>query len=144
MNSICFFLFLEYVSIFLFFFSQFNLALRELVDIEREARRVIMNVSNSDTKWSLCIEIFVKTDDGDVMTLETWNISLVADYCDNIKPYMLYCRFGIIIKSLLAISRVVPAYRYSRHKSVSYVIGHRIYGGEPVFNSLGKYPVFIL
>ncbi len=118
---------------------QFNLAFRELADIEREARRVLMNVSNSETRWSLCIEIFLRTADGDVMTLETWNISLMSDYCDNINTYALYSRFGIIVKSLLAVTRVVPAYRYSRRQSSdSYVIGHKIYDGEALCNSLGE------
>lgn len=73
------------------------------------------------------------------MTLETWNISLLADYCDTITAYTLYSRFGIIVKSLLAVTRVIPAYRYARKQNPeSYTIAHKIYTGEPICNSLGE------
>lgn len=96
-----------------------------------------MSATQSD-RWSLCIEIFLKTVEGDIMTLETWNISLIADACDNTKSYTLYSRLGILLKSLLAVTRVVPAYRYSRRQNPdSWIIGHRMYAGDPLCNSLG-------
>lgn len=115
---------------------QFNLAIRELVEVDKEAKKAMCS-THSD-RWSLCIEIFLKTVEGDVMTLETWNISLMTDFCDNTKSYTLYSRLGILLKSLLAVSRVIPAYRYSRRQTPdSWTIGHRMYVGEPLYNSLG-------
>lgn len=110
-----------------------------MVDVEREARRVIMGLSGSETRWSLCVDIVLKTAEGDSMVLETWNISLSSEFRDYISTYALYSRFGIIIKSLLAISRVVPAYRYSRRQTPdTFVIDYRIYEGEPKCSNLGE------
>lgn len=111
-----------------------------MADVEREARRVIWSLSGNDTRWSLCVDIVLKTVEGESMTLETWNISLSSELRDhNINTYALYSRFGIIIKSLLAISRVVPAYRYSRRQTPdTFVIDYRIYEGEPKRSNLGE------
>lgn len=117
---------------------QFNLALRELVEVDKEVKRIMSSAHGE--RWSMCIDIYLKTIDGDVMTLETWNISLVSDYCDSTTSYAVYNRLGILLKSLLAITRVVPAYRYSRRQSPdSYNIGHKMYIGDPQCSLLGKY-----
>ncbi|XP_065222580.1 autophagy-related protein 13 [Planococcus citri] len=118
-------------------YGTFNVAVREIAEVERDVKKV-MGSFQSD-RWSMCVEVYLKTVDGDMMTLETWNISLASDYFDNSTSYVVYNRLGILLRSLLAITRVVPAYRYSRRQSPdSYNIGYRIYPGEPQYNSLGE------
>lgn len=109
-----------------------------MIEVDKEVKRTMS--STHSERWSLCIEIFLKTVEEDIMTLETWNISLVSGCTDNSKicRYSLAGRFSILLKSLLAVTRVIPAYRYSRRQNPdSWTIGHRMYLGEPLCNSLG-------
>lgn len=118
-------------------YGTFNVAVREIIEVERDVKKVISSFQSD--RWSMSIEVYLKTFEGDVMTLETWNISLTPDFFDKSPAYVVCNRLGILLRSLLAITRVVPAYRYSRRQSPdSYTIGYRIYPGEPQYNSLGE------
>ncbi|XP_057604935.1 autophagy-related protein 13 isoform X2 [Hippopotamus amphibius kiboko] len=52
--------------------------------------------------------------------------------------YAVYNRLSLLLKSLLAITRVTPAYRLSRKQGHEYVILYRIYFGEVQLNGLGE------
>ncbi|XP_059565466.1 autophagy-related protein 13 isoform X10 [Myotis daubentonii] len=52
--------------------------------------------------------------------------------------YTVYNRLSLLLKSLLAITRVTPAYRLSRKQGHEYVILYRIYFGEVQLNGLGE------
>lgn len=88
----------------------------------------------------LCIEISLRTNDGDGMVLEMWTVKIVPGNNEvNVTSVStIYYRMSIMLKSTLSISRITPAYKMSRsqHKE-SYKIYHKIYGGEPNFKLLG-------
>ena len=89
---------------------------------------------------NICVEISLKTAEGDTMILETWYINLNHDTCDpNVKiSYTVYNRMGIALKSLLSVSRVTPAYKLSRQQGADdFVICYKIYNGDPQFFMLG-------
>ncbi|EHB00329.1 Autophagy-related protein 13 [Heterocephalus glaber] len=52
--------------------------------------------------------------------------------------YTIYNRLSLLLKSLLSITRVTPAYRLSRKQGHEYVILYRIYFGEVQLNGLGE------
>ncbi|XP_011930627.1 autophagy-related protein 13 isoform X9 [Papio anubis] len=87
----------------------------------------------------MCVEISLKTSEGDSMELEIWCLEM-NEKCDKeIKvSYTVYNRLSLLLKSLLAITRVTPAYRLSRKQGHEYVILYRIYFGEVQLNGLGE------
>ncbi|NXS19444.1 ATG13 protein, partial [Mystacornis crossleyi] len=88
---------------------------------------------------SMCVEISLKTSEGDSMELEIWCLEM-NEKCDKeIKvSYTVYNRLSLLLKSLLAITRVTPAYRLSRKQGHEYVILYRIYFGEVQLSGLGE------
>lgn len=113
----------------------FNLAIRDLPEVLAEAKKAMCN---GGTRLPLCVEISLRTSDEETMTLETWCIGIRTDLTDpSVRvTYAMYNRMGILLKSLVALTRVTPAYKLSRNKS-DYTMCYRIYMGEPQLSSLG-------
>lgn len=87
---------------------------------------------------TLCIEISLRTSDGDEMALEIWTVQLVPGIEMCSLPTVYY-RMSVMLKSTLSISRITPAYKLARSQSNElYKIYHKIYGGEPNNSLLGE------
>ncbi|XP_046374124.1 autophagy-related protein 13-like [Haliotis rufescens] len=120
----------------------FNLAIRDIPEVHSEAKKVLSG-QQSMLGQDVCVEISLRTAEGDTMVLETWYISLNKEQCEpGVKvSYTVYNRMGIALKSLFSVSRVPPAYRLARRQSANgggdYVICYRIYLGDPQFFQLG-------
>ncbi|XP_026667363.1 autophagy-related protein 13 homolog isoform X2 [Ceratina calcarata] len=117
----------------------FNLAIHEVPDVLADAKKVLCGELINST-ISLCIEISLRTIEGDTMVLETWSLGVLPEHSDPTVrvTYTVYNRMGVLLKSLLSVSRVTPAYKLSRRQSPdSYVICYRIYMGEPQLHTLG-------
>ncbi|XP_046567658.1 autophagy-related protein 13-like [Haliotis rubra] len=120
----------------------FNLAIRDIPEVQTEAKKVLSG-QQSMLGQDVCVEISLRTAEGDTMVLETWYITLNKEQCDpGVKvSYTVYNRMGIALKSLFSVSRVPPAYRLARRQSANgggdYVICYRIYLGHPQFFQLG-------
>ncbi|XP_011312103.1 autophagy-related protein 13 homolog isoform X2 [Fopius arisanus] len=117
----------------------FNLAVPDLPEVLAEAKRVLCAEIVSSA-IPLCIEISLRTVEGDTMVLETWSLGVLPEQNDpTIRvTYTVYNRMGILLKSLVSVSRVTPAYKLSRRQGPdSYVICYRIYMGEPQLHTLG-------
>ncbi|XP_015595001.1 autophagy-related protein 13 homolog isoform X2 [Cephus cinctus] len=117
----------------------FNLAIQDLPDVLSEAKRALCGEIVSST-IPLCIEISLRTVEGDTMVLETWSLGVLPEHSDpTIRvTYTVYNRMGILLKSLLSVTRITPAYKLSRRQGPeSYVICYRIYMGEPQLHTLG-------
>ena len=74
------------------------------------------------------------------MVLETWSLT-TSDQCDPSArvSYTVYNRMGILLKSLICITRQAPTYRLSRKQGAdTYVICYRVYRGEPITHHLGE------
>lgn len=114
----------------------------DLPDVLAETKRAIRSELGGTPQLPLCVEISLRTVEGDSMVLETWCLSSINEPYDTstmvIATYTIYNRMGILLRSLLAITRTTPAYKLSRRQSPdSYVICYRIYQGEPQFHNLG-------
>ena len=125
--------------IFLLHF-QFNIAIQDHPDVLAETKKALQ-ISQSDTitnRLPLCVEISLQTVDGDKMILEVWSLNINTELSDpQIKAtsFTVYNRMSILLKSLISITRVTPAYKLSRRQSPeSYSIYYRIYSGEPQHN----------
>lgn len=107
--------------------------------MNEETKRVLNGEVIDALTKILCIEISLRTSDGDSMILEIWTVRLGPGY-ESCSPSTVYYRMSVMLKSTLTISRITPAYKLSRsqHKE-TYKIYHKIYGGEPNYNILGKY-----
>ncbi|XP_028650152.1 autophagy-related protein 13 isoform X3 [Erpetoichthys calabaricus] len=116
----------------------FNLAIKDIPEVTHEAKKALSGQLPGIGR-SMCVEISLKTSEGDSMELETWCLE-VNEKCDrDIKvSYTVYNRLSLLLKSLLAITRVTPAYKLSRKQGHDYVILYRIYFGEVQLAVLGE------
>ncbi|XP_076665505.1 autophagy-related 13 isoform X1 [Andrena cerasifolii] len=117
----------------------FNLAIHDVPEVLAEAKRALCGEIVNST-IPLCIEISLRTVEGDTMVLEAWSLGVLPEHSDPTVrvTYTVYNRMGILLKSLLSVSRITPAYKLSRRQCPdSYVICYRIYMGEPQLHTLG-------
>ncbi|XP_075858084.1 autophagy-related protein 13 isoform X8 [Microcebus murinus] len=100
----------------------FNLAIKDIPEVTHEAKKALAGQLPAVGR-SMCVEISLKTSEGDSMELEIWCLEM-NEKCDKeIKvSYTVYNRLSLLLKSLLAITRVTPAYRLSRKQGHEYVI----------------------
>ncbi|KAM6893691.1 autophagy-related protein 13 [Xenentodon cancila] len=116
----------------------FNLAIKDIPEVTHEAKKALAGQLPGIGR-SMCVEISLKTSEGDSMELETWCLEM-NEKCDkDIKvSYTVYNRLSVLLKSLMAITRVTPAYKLSRKQGHDYVILYRIYFGEVQLSGLGE------
>ncbi|XP_035220756.1 autophagy-related protein 13-like isoform X3 [Stegodyphus dumicola] len=124
----------------------FNLAIEDNIEIQAKAKEAYSNILPLKD-FCICTEILLKTADGDTLVLETWSLRMNTSdfFCDS--PYVsytslasVYCRMTLLLKSVIAVTRVTPAYRLSSRQSAdTYVILFRIYSGEPQVHQLGEH-----
>uniref|UniRef100_A0A673XTQ0 Autophagy-related protein 13 n=1 Tax=Salmo trutta TaxID=8032 RepID=A0A673XTQ0_SALTR len=116
----------------------FNLAIKDIPEVTHESKKALAGQLPGIGR-SMCVEISLKTSEGDSMELETWCLEM-NEKCDkDIKvSYTVYNRMSLLLKSLLAITRVTPAYKLSRKQGHDYVILYRIYFGEVQLTGLGE------
>lgn len=120
----------------------FNIAIVDQPDVLAETKKVLQISQHESivTRLPLCVEISLQTVEGDNMILEVWSLSVQADQCDPASrtTHSVYNRMGLLLKSLLSVTRSTPAYKLSRRQSAdSYQIFYRIYIGEPQTHQLG-------
>uniref|UniRef100_A0A452SQ64 Autophagy-related protein 13 n=1 Tax=Ursus americanus TaxID=9643 RepID=A0A452SQ64_URSAM len=117
----------------------FNLAIKDIPEVTHEAKKALAGQLPAVGR-SMCVEISLKTSEGDSMELEIWCLEM-NEKCDKeIKvSYTVYNRLSLLLKSLLAITRVTPAYRLSRKQGHEYVILYSVLWGKAnyVFLLLG-------
>uniref|UniRef100_A0A131YVX5 Autophagy-related protein 13 n=1 Tax=Rhipicephalus appendiculatus TaxID=34631 RepID=A0A131YVX5_RHIAP len=119
---------------------QFNLDIPDEDDVQLQLNEAMAGQIPEPGGPSLCTEISLKTVDGDTLVLEVWQLS-VSNVCDSSvrATYTVYNRMSIVLKSLITITRVMPAYRLSHNQSRdSYIICFNVYMGEPQLDVLGE------
>lgn len=122
---------------------QFNIAIQDHPDVLAETKKALQ-LSQSETvtnRLPLCVEISLQTVEGDKMLLEIWSLNINGELSDpSLKAnYTVYNRMSILLKSLISITRVTPAYKLSRRQNPdSFSIYYRIYSGEPQPYNLGE------
>ncbi|XP_050301791.1 autophagy-related protein 13 homolog isoform X2 [Anthonomus grandis grandis] len=119
----------------------FNLNISDLPEVVIEAKKVLNSELLLTKKFPFCIEISLRTAEGDNMVLETWCAKILQEQCDPgaTNGQTIYNRMGILLKSLVSVTRVTPAYKLSRRQGPdTYVMCYRMYMDEPLHHSLGE------
>lgn len=116
----------------------FNLSIRDLPEVYTETKKALAGQIPT-VGLGMCIEISLKTVEGDTMVLETWYLEMTDQYDSSVRvTYTVYNRMSLLLKSLIAVTRVTPAYKLSSLQgAASFVICYRVYMGEPQWFSLG-------
>ncbi|XP_067618058.1 autophagy-related protein 13 homolog [Eurosta solidaginis] len=155
----------------------FNIVIHDHPDIYMETKRALaLEPGQSILKrLPLCIEISLRTVEGDQMVLEVWSLDIQVPGChknckDDIcevliknaenggkggvtngtggplseqqtlkAAHAIYNRMGILLKSLISLTRSTPAYKLSRRQCPeAYGIYYRIYVERPQLHTLGE------
>ncbi|XP_059056044.1 autophagy-related protein 13 homolog [Achroia grisella] len=119
----------------------FNLQIPDSPEVNQATKNALPSDKVLETiRSQLHVEISVQTEDGDEMVLELWTLELDETQFDTSLKAMntVYFRMGILLKSLITITRMTPAYHLSRkQRSESFTIFYRVYNGEPKVKALG-------
>lgn len=119
----------------------FNLQIPDSSEVNQATKNALPSDRVLETiKSQLHVEISVQTEDGDEMVLELWTLGLDETQFDTSLKAMntVYFRMGILLKSLITITRITPAYHLSRkQRTESFTIFYRVYNGEPKLKALG-------
>lgn len=109
-------------------------------DVNYDTKKVLNGEVVAALSNVLCIEISLKTTEGDEMVLEMWTVKMAPGCDPNMSSVStIYYRMSIMLKSTLSISRITPAYKMSRVQNrESYKVFHKIYGGSPNTTLLGE------
>lgn len=117
----------------------FNLAINDNPDVTSEVKKVMINGRLPSKDSAMCVEISLKSRDGESMLLETWCLSMNDRIDPNAKvTYTVYNRIGVLLKSLTSVTRVTPAYQLSRKQGTDFILCYRVYFGEVRFQDLGE------
>lgn len=119
----------------------FNLQIPDSPEVNQATKNALPSDRVLETiRSQLHVEISVQTEDGDEMVLELWTLELDETQFDTSLKAMntVYFRMGILLKSLITITRITPAYHLSRkQRTESFTIFYRVYNGEPKLKALG-------
>ena len=74
----------------------------------------------------LFIYLFLTFLQGESMVLETWCLGMNDRVDPNAKvTYTVYNRIGMLLKSLLSVTRVTPAYQLSRKQGTDFMMCYK-------------------
>nr|QPZ44556.1 autophagy-related protein 13 [Macrobrachium nipponense] len=121
----------------------FNLGIEDIPDIQSETKKGLGG-HLPDVGKPLVVEILLRTPESESLVLEIWTLAII-DACDTsparVNP-TIYNRMTVLLKSLIAVTRITPAYKLSfRQGADSFIICYRVYLGEPNYECLGDNPV---
>lgn len=142
----------------------FNLVVEDHPDVYAETKKALALAPGESIlkRLPLCVEISLKTAEGDQMILEVWSLELQTLASTKSKDgndkgqnqninstateqpclktaHAIYNRMGMLLKSLISLTRATPAYKLSRRQCPdSYSIYYRIYVERPQVHSLGE------
>lgn len=115
----------------------FNLSLMEDKETASEMKKKLEGKLPS-LDAPVCIEISLKTPEGDSLVLEVWSISLDTSNVEATVrvSHTFYPRLGLMLRSLVCVTRTIPSYQLSRKKE--YEMCRRFYCGSPDTSELGE------
>lgn len=122
----------------------FNIALpgnRIGSDIQKEVRSEFTN-KDAVIDEPLWLHVFLKTSEGFEKLLEIWNISFIGKVDNNVKSaFTVYNRLALLLKSVVSVSRSLPAYRLTRRKEKDFSFSYKISSHELECAKLTDMPV---
>ncbi|XP_046850193.1 autophagy-related protein 13-like [Xenia sp. Carnegie-2017] len=120
-------------------YDWFNLAITDIHEVLEETKKVMGNNRLPSVDSPLCVEVSLKTNEGNTMVLETWKLGMdrKCEYSNKI-TFTVYNRMGILLRSLIAVTRVLPAYKIARNQGQDYILCYRIYFGQIKISDFGE------
>lgn len=111
----------------------FNLGIEDIPEVGIETRKALKGQLLTIGSPPLCVEISLKTVEGDSLILENWCLSVnETSEPFNRVSYAVYSRMSLLLKSIISVSRITPAYKLSgRQGADSFVLCYRVFCGEP-------------
>jgi len=122
---------------------QFYLSVKDIPEVTVNTKQCLEGTQSlliDSPHIPFCVEISLRTADGDTVPLETWCISFDDSTTDSSQRirWNIYNRMSIVLRSLLACTRATPTYQLSRKQSADkYIICYKMYSGEPMVSHLG-------
>lgn len=122
------------------------MAIPDNENVSMVTKKALNGETEISLKQMLCIDINLKFSEGDEFLLETWTLDLCPE-----KDMKLLCpinevyhRMGLLLKSLLTITRLQPAYKLARkQEGEPYTLTYAVYCGNPQLERLGQCYNFI-
>ncbi len=112
----------------------FNVALPGS-SIESEIQKEVRSEFSSKTavvQEPLWLNVYLKTAEGHDSLLETWNLSFVEKSDQNVKNCsVVYNKLSLLLKSLIAVTRSLPAYKLTRRKDKDFSFYYKIMAEPP-------------
>ena len=111
----------------------FNLGIDDIPEVLIETKKALNGTILTPSSRPLCVEISLRTVEGDSLVLENWSLSAseATDPSSRV-TYTVYSRMSLLLKSIISVSRVTPAYKLSgRQGADSFVLCYRIFNGDP-------------
>ena len=77
----------------------------------------------------ICLDIILRTVDGSFVILETWQISTDSELKEpkHKNHFLIYNRMGVLLKSVLSISRVLPSFNLARNNEKDFTLYFRVH-----------------
>lgn len=119
--------------------NEFGIAINDVPDVLTESK-IVLESAPIISNLPLSIEISLKTVDGVSLVLENWTlgINLGEPSSDNKNSAGLYNAANLLLKSLVSVTRAMPAYKISRSQDPNhYIIYYRISMGTLSDSMLG-------
>ena len=82
------------------------------------------------TLWSpICLDIILRTVDGSFIILETWQLSTDGENKElkHKNHFSIYNRLGVLLKSVLSISRVLPSFNLAKKNDKDFTLYFRVH-----------------
>lgn len=82
------------------------------------------------TLWiPICLDIILRTSDGSFIILETWQLSTDGENKElkHKNHFSIYNRLGVLLKSVLSISRVLPSFNLAKKNEKDFALYFRVH-----------------
>lgn len=117
----------------------FGIAINDVPDVLTQSK-ILLESGPIINKLPLSIEISLKTVDGNSLVLENWKFGISSDEpsSNTRSSNNFYNEVNLLLRSLIAASRAMPAYKLSRNQEPkAYTIYYRLNMGEYDSSTLG-------
>lgn len=109
-------------------------------DIQKEIKSEFVN-KRAVIDEPLWIYVYLKTSEGLDSLLEIWNISFTEKVDHTVRnAFTVYNKLALLLKSVIAVSRSLPAYRLTRRKERDFSFSYKICSSELEFVNASRMP----
>ncbi|XP_062512621.1 autophagy-related protein 13-like isoform X2 [Corticium candelabrum] len=117
----------------------FNIVVVDDTKLNVETKDFLLRCPLAVGTQPLCVEISLQTGERQSLVLENWTIILRKRSERNVgHPSVVYSRLGLLLRSILSVSRTLPAYRMARKQMDGMTLAYRLHSETSGRASLGE------